>query len=461
MGAAARRRRGHPRPASAAVIRREAPSGAPSQALFAEYLDARARAPGRRLRAHRGDLRHRGRLPRRRRRVARALRGRRRRGVRRPAPARARRGRDQAHVRHRRRRAAAATRARCWPSSSGWRPRTGASASASTRPRSCARRASSTAPAAIGRWASPPIDGRIDLWLEKRLAVLRETRAKAPPGRRCDGRAAAGPAGHARHHPSGPQASGGDRVRRRRWARGGDRRSGWRPTATRSRPATSRRRARALHVELDVADRRGGARVRARVEAELGPADVVVTAAGVQRTGASEASTEATGGACSTSTSPARGTSSRRRCRGCSSAAAGASSRSRPRSGWPGSRGYAAYAASKGGVIALTKALARELAPRGICVNSVAPGPIEAGMLLSEAAYSDEWLAANVPIGRWGRPSEVAASVALPRRRGGRLLRRPGALAQRRDGDLTCARPTPCSASSGAASTTSRRPSAQ
>ena len=93
--------------------------------------------------------------------------------------------------------------------------------------------------------------------------------------------------------------------------------------------------------------------------------------------------------------------------------AAGASSRSPRRSASPGLERYAAYAASKGGVIALTKALARELAPQGICVNSVAPGPIEAGMLLREAAYSDDWLAAHVPLGRWGRASEVAASVAL------------------------------------------------
>ena len=74
---------------------------------------------------------------------------------------------------------------------------------------------------------------------------------------------------------------------------------------------------------------------------------------------------------------------------------------------------YAAYAASKGGVIALTKALAREYAPRGICVNSIAPGPIEAGMLLGAPAHSEEWLAENVPLGRFGRPEEVAACVSL------------------------------------------------
>ena len=168
-----------------------------------------------------------------------------------------------------------------------------------------------------------------------------------------------------------------------------------------------------LHAELDVSDRGDVRHFAARVERELGPVEAVVTAAGVQRTGASEEVDESdwrlvldvnlTGTwNVIQANLPAMLERGRGRLVTISSEI-----------GLAGLERYAAYAASKGGVIALTKSLARELAPRGICVNSVAPGPIEAGLLLGEAAYSDEWLAANVPIGRFGQPHEVAACVAL------------------------------------------------
>jgi 3-oxoacyl-[acyl-carrier protein] reductase len=169
----------------------------------------------------------------------------------------------------------------------------------------------------------------------------------------------------------------------------------------------------ALHAQLDVVDRDAVGAFVARVEAELGPPGVVVTAAGVQRTGPSE-TVEAQDwrrvidvnltGTWNVVQAALPGMLERR---------SGRIVTLSSEIGLAGLERYAAYAASKGGVIALTKALARELAPRGICVNSVAPGPIEAGMLLKEAAYSDDWLAAHVPLGRWGRASEVAASVAL------------------------------------------------
>jgi 3-oxoacyl-[acyl-carrier protein] reductase len=169
----------------------------------------------------------------------------------------------------------------------------------------------------------------------------------------------------------------------------------------------------ALQADVDVLDRRGLREFVARVGDQLGPPTVVVTAAGVQRTGASETVDEhdwklvvdvnLTGTwNVIQATLPGMLEQGRGRIITISSEI-----------GVSGLERYAAYAASKGGVIALTKALARELAPRGICVNSVAPGPIEAGMLLNSAAYSDEWLTTHVPLGRWGQASEVAASVAF------------------------------------------------
>ncbi len=72
-----------------------------------------------------------------------------------------------------------------------------------------------------------------------------------------------------------------------------------------------------------------------------------------------------------------------------------------------------AYSASKAAIIGLTKALAKELAPSGITVNCVAPGPINTEM---NAKYSQQDLAAlaeETPLGRLGTPEEVAAAIAF------------------------------------------------
>lgn len=73
----------------------------------------------------------------------------------------------------------------------------------------------------------------------------------------------------------------------------------------------------------------------------------------------------------------------------------------------------AAYCASKGGVIALTKALALECAPHGVLVNSVAPGPVLTDMLTESPEYADESALASVPLGRYGTPEEIGAVVEL------------------------------------------------
>lgn len=73
----------------------------------------------------------------------------------------------------------------------------------------------------------------------------------------------------------------------------------------------------------------------------------------------------------------------------------------------------AVYAASKAALVSLTKSLAKEYGPSGIRVNSVAPGVIQSEMM---AGFSKEELAAledETPLGRLGRPEEVAAAVAF------------------------------------------------
>jgi 3-oxoacyl-[acyl-carrier protein] reductase len=76
-----------------------------------------------------------------------------------------------------------------------------------------------------------------------------------------------------------------------------------------------------------------------------------------------------------------------------------------------GAPGQANYAASKAGLIGLTRSIAREYGPRGITANVVAPGPIATDMLAALPDDKRAEMAAQVPVGRVGEPSEVAALV--------------------------------------------------
>lgn len=85
--------------------------------------------------------------------------------------------------------------------------------------------------------------------------------------------------------------------------------------------------------------------------------------------------------------------------------------------GWPNAT---AYAASKAGIISLTKTLGRELAPQGVIVNAVAPGVIDTPQLEvdAEAAGTSreemaQEYAANIPVRRIGRPDEIAETVSF------------------------------------------------
>jgi 3-oxoacyl-[acyl-carrier protein] reductase len=69
------------------------------------------------------------------------------------------------------------------------------------------------------------------------------------------------------------------------------------------------------------------------------------------------------------------------------------------------------YAATKGGVIALTKSLARELAPSGITVNCIAPGATQTDMLKTLSAADKAVLEAETPLARLAAPAEIAAGI--------------------------------------------------
>lgn len=70
-----------------------------------------------------------------------------------------------------------------------------------------------------------------------------------------------------------------------------------------------------------------------------------------------------------------------------------------------------AYSASKAGVIGLTKALAKELAPSGITVNAIAPGIIDTSMNVGLTVEEIEEFVSHVPLGRIGTPDEIAAAA--------------------------------------------------
>ena len=81
--------------------------------------------------------------------------------------------------------------------------------------------------------------------------------------------------------------------------------------------------------------------------------------------------------------------------------------------GQAGAAGLCHYSASKGGVIAFTRALAREAAPAGVLVNAIAPGPIKTGIMPPGDEEEDRARETVLPIGRFGEVDEVAPTAVF------------------------------------------------
>jgi 3-oxoacyl-[acyl-carrier protein] reductase len=78
-----------------------------------------------------------------------------------------------------------------------------------------------------------------------------------------------------------------------------------------------------------------------------------------------------------------------------------------------GNAGQANYAASKAGLIGLTKVIAREVASRGITVNSVAPGFITTDMTETLSEQVKNAVLPQIPLGKFGEPDDIAGAVAF------------------------------------------------
>ncbi|MDI3285379.1 3-oxoacyl-ACP reductase FabG [Polyangium sp. 15x6] len=171
--------------------------------------------------------------------------------------------------------------------------------------------------------------------------------------------------------------------------------------------------ARAVALRADVSRPAEVASLFEQAESTLGPLDALVCNAGVTRDGLLGASTEDdydhvwgtnAAGVVHCCREAARRFISRRR-----GVIVNVSSVAAQRPG----RGQSLYAASKGAVESFTRALAVELAPRGVRVNAVAPGLVETDMTAELRALAPEELAKRILLKRVGRPEEIAAVVAF------------------------------------------------
>ncbi len=167
----------------------------------------------------------------------------------------------------------------------------------------------------------------------------------------------------------------------------------------------------ATAVQGDVSSAEGAAALVAAVESDVGPVDILVNNAGITRDDLIMRLSEEDwrdvidtnlGGAFFTCRALSRPMLKRR---------SGAIVNITSIVGVHGNAGQSNYAASKAGLIGLTKALAKELGARGIRVNAIAPGYIATELTDALPDQAREAILSNTPLGRLGEPDDVARAV--------------------------------------------------
>jgi 2-hydroxycyclohexanecarboxyl-CoA dehydrogenase len=174
--------------------------------------------------------------------------------------------------------------------------------------------------------------------------------------------------------------------------------------------------ARALAVAVDVSDAPAVARAVGRVAAELGPVDVLVNNAAIDVIQPFLETSEASWDRILAVNLKGTIVCCRAVLDGMIAHGGGCIVNLGSDAGKVGSTGEAVYSASKGGVIAFTKALARELARHAIRVNCVCPGPTDTALLAQVGEHSQkllDGLVRAIPLRRVGQPDDVAALVSF------------------------------------------------
>ncbi len=174
--------------------------------------------------------------------------------------------------------------------------------------------------------------------------------------------------------------------------------------------------ARTVGVGVDIADSTAVRAAVSRVAAELGPPDILVNNAGIDAIELFVDSAEQTWDKIIAVNLRGTITVTRAVLDGMIERGGGRIIHIASDAGRVGSSGEVVYSATKGGVIAFGKALAREVARHGITVNSVCPGPTDTALLDQVAAYSQklrDGLSRAIPLRRVGQPADVAPAVAF------------------------------------------------
>jgi len=183
-----------------------------------------------------------------------------------------------------------------------------------------------------------------------------------------------------------------------------------------SATATAARLARGMGVQMDVSDSAAVRSAVARISAELGPIDILVNNAGWDKVEPFVNSTEATWDRIIAINLKGPIICARAVLDGMLERGHGKIINIASDAGRVGSSGEVVYSAAKGGVIAFTKALARETARQGVNVNCVCPGPTET-RLLDEVAEANpklvDALRRAIPMRRLGRPADIAGAVVF------------------------------------------------